>query len=85
MELDYDEMELHYEAGRWIEEGLRGNAAGEAQENVRQHFEKLTGKSEAMRWILSPDKWYDSYREIQGLPLIESLFQSSYEALVLIF
>ena len=69
----------------WIEEGLRGNAAGQAQENVRQHFEKLAGKAESMRWISSPDKWYDSYREVQGLPLIESLFQSSYEAWYLYF
>lgn len=80
IELDYDETDLHYEAARWIEEGLSARAGIEAQANVQQHFEKLTGKSEAMRWISSPNKWYDSYRESQGLPLIQEPFQNSYEA-----
>ena len=78
--LDYDEMDLHYEAARWIEEGLRAKAGCEAQENIRQHFEKLAGKEAAVRWIVSPERWYDAHRESQGLPPIQEPFQNSYEA-----
>ena len=80
IELDYDEMDLHLEAARWIEEGLSAKVGTEAQENVRQHFEKLAGKEAAAHWIIKPESWYDTYREIQGLPPIQEPFQNSYEA-----
>ena len=74
------EMELDYEEGRWIEEGLRILEAGKAQENVRQYFEKLAGKETAAYWILNPDSWYDVHREALGLPWLQEKFQASYEA-----
>jgi hypothetical protein len=80
IELDYDETDLHLEAARWIQEGLSAKVGIEAQENVRQHFEKLAGKEAAAHWIIKPEKWYDTYREIQGLPPIQAPFQHSYEA-----
>ena len=43
------EMELEYEQGRWIEEGLRIQVAGAAQESVRQYFEKLYSSRREMR------------------------------------
>ena len=74
------EMELDYEEGRWIEEGLRARLGSRAQENVWQHFEKLAGKEAAAHWIINPERWYDTHREIQGLPPMQEPFQSSYEA-----
>ena len=74
------EMELDYEEGRWIEEGLRARVGSRAKENVWQHFEKLAGKEAAAHWIINPERWYDTHREIQGLPLIQEPFQNSYEA-----
>lgn len=78
--IELEDTELDYEESRWVRERLVSSAIEKAQENVRKHFQGLTGREQANHWILNPDSWYDVYRESIGLPWLQEKFQASYEA-----